>query len=125
MLLVLYATLEIQRGIAKLVNKNRESGRASLRAHEVKNPPSRQETGVDPWVGKISWRRAWRATPVFLPGEPPWTEEPGGLQSTGSRRVGYNRATKHSTADCLFGGWGASLAARSVKNLLAVQATKV
>ena len=23
----------------------------------------------DPWVGKISWRRAWQPTPVFLPGE--------------------------------------------------------
>ena len=23
----------------------------------------------DPWVGKISWRREWQSTPVFLPGE--------------------------------------------------------
>ena len=23
----------------------------------------------DPWVGKISWRRAWQPTPEFLPGE--------------------------------------------------------
>ena len=23
----------------------------------------------DPWVGKISWRRAWQPTPVSLPGE--------------------------------------------------------
>jgi len=23
----------------------------------------------NPWVGKIPWRRAWQATPVFLPGE--------------------------------------------------------
>ena len=23
----------------------------------------------DPWVGKISWMRAWQPTPVFLPGE--------------------------------------------------------
>ena len=22
-----------------------------------------------PWVGKISWRRAWQPTPIFLPGE--------------------------------------------------------
>ena len=28
----------------------------------------------------------------------PWTEEPGGLQSTGLQRVKHNRATKHSTA---------------------------
>ena len=33
---------------------------------------------------------AWQPTPVFLPGEPPWTEEPGGLQPMGSQRVGYN-----------------------------------
>ena len=25
--------------------------------------------GFDPWVGKISWRREWQPTPVFLPGE--------------------------------------------------------
>ena len=37
----------------------------------------------DPWVGKIPWRRASQPTPVFLPGESPWTEEPGGLQSIG------------------------------------------
>ena len=41
---------------------------------------------------------ARRATPVLLPGETPWTEEPGGLQSIGSQRVGYNWATKHSTS---------------------------
>ena len=29
-------------------------------------------------------------TPVFLPGESPWTEEPGGLQAIGSQRVGHN-----------------------------------
>ena len=28
----------------------------------------------------------------------PWTEEPGGLQSMGSQRVGHKGATKHSTA---------------------------
>ena len=25
--------------------------------------------GLDPWVGKISWSRAWQLTPVFFPGE--------------------------------------------------------
>jgi len=29
------------------------------------------------------WRRAWQLPPVFLPGESPWTEEPGGLQPWG------------------------------------------
>ena len=39
----------------------------------------------DPWVRKILWRRAWQPIPVFLPGESLWTEEPGRLQSTGSK----------------------------------------
>ena len=46
--------------------------------------------GFDPWVGKIPWRRAWQPTPVFLPGESPWSEEPGGLQSIESQRVGQD-----------------------------------
>ena len=44
----------------------------------------------DPCIGKIPGRRAWQPTLVFLPGESPWTEEPGGLQSIGSQRVGHD-----------------------------------
>ena len=25
--------------------------------------------GLDSWVGKIPWKKAWQPTPVFLPGE--------------------------------------------------------
>ena len=46
--------------------------------------------GFDPWVGGIPCRRAWQSTPVFLPGESPGTEEPGGLQSMGLHRVGHD-----------------------------------
>ena len=35
-------------------------------------------------------RRKWQPTPVFLPGESPWTEEPGELCSIGSQRVGHD-----------------------------------
>ena len=35
-------------------------------------------------------RRAWQPTPVFLPGESPWTEKPGGLLSMGWQRVGHD-----------------------------------
>ena len=42
---------------------------ASLVALIVKNLPSVQDTGFDPWVRKISWRKKWQPTPVFLPGE--------------------------------------------------------
>ena len=40
-----------------------------------------------PGLGKKPWKRAWQHTPVFLVGESPWTEEPGGLQSMASQRV--------------------------------------
>ena len=58
-----------------------------------KKPPANagdMRHGYDPWVGKIPWRRAWQPTPVFLPGESPWSEEPGGLQSIDSQRVGQD-----------------------------------
>ena len=53
------------------------------------------DLGFDPWIRKIPWRRAQQPTPGFLPGESPWTEEPGRLQSMGSHRVGHDWATKH------------------------------
>ena len=70
---------------------------ASLVAQTIKNPPAMLETWVPSLVGKIPWRRACQLTPVFLPRESPWTEEPGGLQSMGSQRVGHNWVPKHST----------------------------
>ena len=45
----------------------------------------RKRCEFDPWVKKIPWRRAWQPAPVFLPGEFPWTEEPGRLRSIGSQ----------------------------------------
>ena len=35
----------------------------------VSNLPAMRRPGSDPWVGKVSWRREWQPTPVFLPGE--------------------------------------------------------
>ena len=62
-------------------------------AQSVKNLPAMWRPGFNPWldswVGKIPWRRAWQPTPVFLPGEPPLTEKPGGLRFMGSQRVGH------------------------------------
>ena len=63
---------------------------ASLMAQTVKNPPIIWETWVQSLGWKIPWRGAWQPTPVFLPGESPWTEEPGGLQSMESQRVRHN-----------------------------------
>ena len=44
-------------------------------AQLVKNQPAMQETGFDPWIGKIPWRREQLPTPVF------WPEEIHGLYS--------------------------------------------
>ena len=68
----------------------------SLVAQMVENLPAKQEPGFSPWVQKIPGR-AWQPTPLFLPGESPGTEEPGGLQSTGLQRAGSDWMTKHST----------------------------
>ena len=38
-------------------------------AQTVKNMPAMQEIWVNPWVGKIAWRRERQPTPIFLPGE--------------------------------------------------------
>ena len=51
--------------------------------------------GFDPWVGKISWRRAWRPTPVFLPGEAHGQTEPG-YSPGGRKELDTTEATKHA-----------------------------
>ena len=73
---------------------------ASLMAQMVKNLPAMRDTWVWSLVGKVPWRRAWQPIPVFWPGESPWTEEPGRLQSIELQRVGHDWATKHSAALC-------------------------
>ena len=63
---------------------------APLVAQMVKNLPVVQET----WVRSLGWEdpleEGMQPTPVFLPGESPWTEGHGGLQSRGSQRVRHD-----------------------------------
>ena len=42
---------------------------ASLVVQTLKYLPVMQETGLDPWVEKIPWKRAWQPTPILWPGE--------------------------------------------------------
>ena len=49
-----------------------------------------QEMRVPSLGGEEPLEEAWQPTPVFLSGESPWTEEPGGLQSIGSQGVGHD-----------------------------------
>ena len=71
----------------------------------IKNLPANAgrhtRCGFDSLVRKIPWRRVGQPNPVFLPGEYPWTEEPGGLQSTGSQRVGHEWSGLACTHACI------------------------
>ena len=64
---------------------------ASLVAQTVKNLPTMQET----WVRSLGWedpQEEGTAThSSILAWGIPWTEEPGGLQSMGSQRVGHEQ----------------------------------
>ena len=67
--------------------------RASLVAQMVKNLLAMQET----WVWSLGWEDPLEKGMVthssILVWRIPWTEEPGGLQSMGSQRVGRDWAT--------------------------------
>ena len=67
-----------------------------LSAKMVKNCLQYLRPGFDPWIGKIPLRGAWQPISIFLLGENPWTEEPGGLQSMGLQRVRHHWMAKHS-----------------------------
>ena len=66
-------------------------------AQLVKNLPAMWET----WVQSLGWEdsleEGMATHSSILAWRIPWTEEPGGLQSVGSQRVGHDRMTKHST----------------------------
>ena len=55
-------------------------------AQLVKNLPTMWETWIRFLAWKSPWSGAWQPTPIFLPGESPWTEKPGGLYSPWSRK---------------------------------------
>jgi len=48
--------------------------------------------GLIPGSGRFPQRKKWQPTLVFLPGESPWTEVPGRLQSIVSQIVGNSRS---------------------------------
>ena len=50
--------------------------------------------GLNPWAGKIPWRRKWQATPGFLPLEPHAVKSLVGYSPWGCKRVGHDSATK-------------------------------
>ena len=63
---------------------------ASQVAQLVKNPPAMQETLVQSLSWEDPLEEGMATHSSILAWRIPWTEEPGGLQSMGSQRVGHN-----------------------------------
>ena len=51
------------------------------------NAGGSRDTGSILDLGRSPGEGQWQLTPVFLPEESPWTEDPGGLQPMGLQRV--------------------------------------
>ena len=56
----------------------------------VKNLPAMQETQVQSLDGEEPLEKGMASHSSILAWKVPWTEEPGGLQSMGSQRVGHD-----------------------------------
>ena len=59
-------------------------------AQKVKNLPAMQETGVRSLGWEDPLEKGLSIHSSILVWKIPWTEEPGGLQSMGSQRVGHD-----------------------------------
>ena len=62
---------------------------ASLVAQRLKRLPAMQETWVRSLDQEDPLEKEMATHPIILAWRIPWMEEPGGLQSTGSQRVGH------------------------------------
>ena len=67
---------------------------------------------LDPWVGKIPWRRKWQTSPVFLPWKSHRPRSLGGYRACGLREdMGTRLSDSHAhTPSCLWilgGGFSA------------------
>ena len=69
---------------------------AFLVAQMVKKPPARWETFAQSLGWEDPLEEAMATPSSILAWRIPWTEKPGGLQSTGSQRVGHDWVTKHT-----------------------------
>ena len=57
---------------------------------------TKEKLGFHPWVGKIPLEKEMATHSSILAWRIPWTEGPGGLQSTRSQRVGHDSVTSLS-----------------------------
>ena len=81
------------------------SWRASLTPQMLKNLPATWETRVWPLVREDPLEKGLATHSSTLAWGIPWTEEPGGLQSAGSWRIGHDWMTNATTIILKFPVW--------------------
>ena len=75
-----------------------------------KNPAASAEVGLIPGFGKLSVEEEMATYSSILAWRIPRTEEPGGLESMGSQRIGHNRETERQCG--VKDAWQRDLSAR-------------
>ena len=75
------------------MNENNSTG-ASLVVQRLKCLPAMCETWVQSLGQEDPLEKEMATNSSILAWKIPWTEEPGGLESTGLQRVGHNLMTK-------------------------------
>ena len=76
--------------ILNLLCPKKKEKRSSLVAQTVKNLPAMWETPVPSLGREDPLEKGMAIHSSILAWRIPWTEEPGGLKSMGSQRVGHN-----------------------------------
>ena len=71
----------------------------------------RKRHGLDPWVGKLPWKKAWQPAPVFLPGDSHGQRSLLGYSSHRCKESGTTKrvSTSKSTAQTLIEALGKEL----------------
>ena len=98
MLLIIFPLIKaVLWGCLRQLFKEHLDKRTSLVAHVVKNLPAMQETQIPSLGWEDVLEKGMATHSSILAWRTPWMEEPGGLQSTGSQRVGHDRVASTNT----------------------------
>ena len=64
---------------------------------------------INPWIGKIPWRRKWQPTPVFLPGKSHGQRSLAGYSPWGHKRFWHGLVTKQQHSKDTLPLWSATI----------------
>ena len=80
---------------SRLISGNKETAFSARRGKRSEQSPTSAlfKLAAAGWI-RLEWRRKWQPYSSTLAWKIPWTEEPGGLQSTGAQRVEHSLVTK-------------------------------